>query len=276
MMWERCEELLESKGTSTQRGMRVTKIRHRRGRVESVLAQTSSGEVHEYPAGQVISTMCLRELAEVLDPKPPEDVLRAARALRYRDFLTVVLVVKRDAVFPDNWIYIHSPDVKVGRIQNYKNWSPEMVPDPSRTALGLEYFLWNEDPQWNWSDERLLELGIRECVRIGLIKPREVEDGTVTRMKKAYPVYDRDYQQNVAIIAQYLKSFANLQTIGRNGLHRYNNQDHSMLTGVYAARNIAGGKYDVWSINTDSSYHEAGEMGEFDPGDRLVPRTVTV
>ena len=122
-------------------------------------------------------------------------MLRAANRLRYRDYLTVVLIVKRADVFPDNWIYIHSPEVKLGRIQNYKNWSPHMVPDPSRTSLGLEYFLWDHDEEWSWPRERLIEMGIRECAQIGLIDPREVEDGTVVRMPKAYPVYDQTYQQ---------------------------------------------------------------------------------
>jgi len=186
-------------------------------------------------------------------------VIAAANRLRYRDYLTVVLIVKREAVFPDNWIYIHSPEVKMGRIQNYKNWSPEMTPDPSRTSLGLEYFLWEKDEEWEWSHERLIELGVKECARIGLVEPGEVEDGTIVRMKKAYPVYDQNYHESLAIIRNYLESFSNLQTVGRNGLHRYNNQDHSMLTAIYAARNITGERNDVWSVNTEMEYHEDGE-----------------
>ena len=173
--------------------------------------------------------------------------------------------------FPDNWIYIHSPEVRMGRIQNYKNWSPEMVPDPSRTSLGLEYFLWDTDDEWTWSDERLIERGIREGGQIGLIQPRDVEDSTVVRMKKAYPVYDQRYVQHVATIRRYLERFQNLQTVGRNGLHRYNNQDHSMLTGIYAARNIVGEVCDVWSVNTEETYHEEGRAVSATAGDRLVP-----
>jgi hypothetical protein len=198
-------------------------------------------------------------------------VLRAAELLRYRDYLTVVLIINREAVFPDNWIYIHSPEVKMGRIQNYKNWSPDMTPDASRTALGLEYFLWDQDEEWRWSRERLVEQGIRECARIGLIDPREVDDGVVVRMPKAYPVYDQWYQSSVAVIRRYLENFPNLQTIGRNGLHRYNNQDHSMLTGVYAARNVVGERHDVWSVNTEMEYHEEGQTPDFKTGDRGVP-----
>jgi hypothetical protein len=153
-----------------------------------------------------------------------------------------------------------------------------------RTSLGLEYFLWEKDEEWTWPDERLIELGIKECARIGLIEPSEVQDGTVVRMKKAYPVYDGNYHESLALLQQYIESFENLQTVGRNGLHRYNNQDHSMLTGVYAARNIAGEKNDVWSVNTEMEYHEEvrGEKAEFAAekntalGDRLVPARVSV
>jgi protoporphyrinogen oxidase len=256
MMWERCEELLANQGNETVRGIKVEKIRHHHGRVECVYGRTHEGEAIEFGGDHFISSMPLRSLIRVLSPAPPDEVLEAANTLRYRDYLTVVLIAKREKVFPDNWIYIHSPEVKMGRIQNYKNWSPEMVPDPSRTSLGLEYFLWDNDKEWGWSNDRLIEHGIQECASIDMIEPDEVEDGTVVRMKKAYPVYDRQYQDSLAIIRRYLESIPNLQTVGRNGLHRYNNQDHSMLTAVYAARNIVGEQHDVWSVNTEMEYHE--------------------
>jgi protoporphyrinogen oxidase len=271
MMWERCEELLAESGSATLRGVRIERIRHRHGRVESVCGRTSAGERVEYGGEHFISTMPLHDLIHILAPAPPAEVVQAANRLRYRDYLTVVLIVKRETVFPDNWIYIHSPEVKVGRIQNYKNWSPDMVPDPSRTSLGLEYFLWDKDEEWCWPQQRLIELGVEECARIGLIDPGEVEDGTVVRMQKAYPVYDQHYYHSVVTVRHYLESLANLQTIGRNGLHRYNNQDHSMLTGVYAARNIVGERYDVWSVNTEMEYHEEGRAAEGGGGDRFVP-----
>ena len=271
MMWERCEEILAAQGSATLRGVSVERIRHQHGRVECVYGRTSGGEKVEFSGDQVISTMPLRELIHALDPAPPDEVLRAANHLRYRDYLTVVLIVNRESVFPDNWIYIHTPEVKIGRIQNYKNWSPAMVPDPSRTSLGLEYFLWDRDAAWHWSEEQLIALGTRECAQLGFVTPSEVEDGTVVRMQKAYPVYDRWYADSLATIRRYLESFANLQTIGRNGLHRYNNQDHSMLTGVYAARNILGEKYDVWSVNTEQEYHEESRVGGGMVGERLVP-----
>jgi protoporphyrinogen oxidase len=274
MMWERCEELLAKRGNETIRGVRVERIRHRHGHIQCVYGRTSSDEWVEFGGDHFVSTMPLRELIQALDPAPPDEVWRAANHLRYRDYLTVVLIVKRDAVFPDNWIYIHSPEVKMGRIQNYKNWSPDMVPNPSRTSLGLEYFLWDKDEEWGWSNQRLIDLGIRECARIGLIDPGEVEEGTVVRMKKAYPVYDQLYHQSLSTVRRYLESFSNLQTIGRNGLHRYNNQDHSMLTGVYAARNIVGETHDVWSVNTEMEYHEEARATAATGGDRLVPTRV--
>ncbi len=269
MMWERCQDVLTQRGMKTITGVKVETIRHQNGRVLAVSGRTASGDLIECESEQIISTMPLRNLIRALDPPPPDEVRQAAEGLRYRDYLTVALIVRRASVFPDNWLYIHSPEVKVGRIQNYKNWSPEMVPDASRTSLGLEYFLWDREEMWSWSTQRLIDLGIRECAEIGLIEAGEVEDGTVVRMKKAYPIYDHHYRNHLAIIRNYLKTIGNLQTIGRNGLHRYNNQDHSMLTGIYAARNIAGGQYDVWSVNTEKEYHE--EAGQTAGGDRLVP-----
>lgn len=276
MMWERCEDLVAGRGGKTQRGIRVDRLRHRNGRVEAVVGRTLHGEHVEIEGDSFISTMPLRDMIRALDPEPPLEVLRAAARLRYRDYLTVVLMVNREAVFPDNWLYVHSPEVKMGRIQNYKNWSPFMVPDSSRTSLGLEYFLWDKDEEWVWPDTRLIEAGIRECARLGLIEPHEVEDGTVVRAEKAYPVYDHEYQVQVETLRRYIGAFSNLQTIGRNGLHRYNNQDHSMLTGIYAARNLMGANHDVWAVNTEKAYHEQGRSVPESSGDRLVPSRVTV
>jgi len=276
MMWERCEELVAGYGSQTLKGIKVERIRHRHGRVECVSGRTKTGERLDFEGSHFVSTMPLKELIEAMDPSPPEKVVEAAHGLRYRDYLTVVLVVNRESVFPDNWIYIHSPEVKMGRMQNYKNWSPYMVPNPSRTSLGLEYFLWEKDEEWTWSNDRLIELGVRECAQIGLINPREVEDGTVVRMEKAYPVYDHQYLDHVWTIRQFLETLTNFQTIGRNGLHRYNNQDHSMVTGVYAAQNIMGGNQDVWAVNTEKEYHEEGQSTPGNAGDRMVPARVQV
>ena len=168
-------------------------------------------------------------------------------------------------------------EMVLGRIQNYKNWSPHMVADPSRTSLGLEYFLWDQDEEWTWQRERLIEHGIKDCAELGLIEPQEVEDGTVVRMPKAYPVYDQTYQDSLATVRNYLRGLSNLQLIGRNGQHRYNNQDHSMLAGVYAARNLAGARYDVWSVNTEREYHEEGaEPSALEPGAIVTDRSVPI
>lgn len=275
MMWERCEQILAQRSVNTLRGLQVVRIRHEHGKVVAVVARNAAGELVDLPASDCISSMPIRELINALDPPPPPEVLRAANALRYRDYLTVVLILRRPEIFPDNWIYVHSPEVKLGRIQNYKNWSPAMVPDAGTTALGLEYFLWDEDEQWTWPQQRLLDLGIGECERLGLIEPRDVEDGTIVRMPKAYPIYDQAYRSNLATVRSYLASIGNLQLIGRNGQHRYNNQDHSMLTGIYAARNLAlGNQYDVWSVNTEAEYHEEVSASDVSSFDRMQPERV--
>ncbi len=273
MMWEACEGILNDFGSPTLKQQFVNRIFHKNGRVSHILTKNTRNEATEYSGSNFISTMPLKELIFSLDPAPPDEILKAAKLLRYRDYLTVVLMIDRPHVFPDNWIYIHTPEVKMGRIQNYKNWSPDMVPDSSKTSLGLEYFLWEKDEEWTWEDSRLIELGINECAALNLIQKNEVLEGTVVRMKKAYPVYDSNYHHCVELLRQYMGTFENLQTIGRNGLHRYNNQDHSMLTGVYAARNTEQLEYDVWAVNTEQEYHET-DKATAKTGDRLVPTKI--
>ncbi len=275
-MWEACQRRLAQAGCETVFDTPVERVRHRNGRVECVQTRGADGSAGEFGGSHFISSMPLRELILALDPPPPAEVLAAANKLRYRDYLTVVLVVNRPEMFPDNWIYIHAPEVKVGRVQNYKSWSPDMVPDAKRCSLGLEYFLWDSDEEWTWPDERLIELGIAESERIGLIRRAEVVDGVVVRMPKAYPIYDRDYRATLDVLRRYVSTFGNFQTIGRNGQHRYNNQDHSMLAGVYAARNVARGRYDeydVWDVNVEQEYHEQGRVVEARsaPVERIIP-----
>jgi hypothetical protein len=184
-------------------------------------------------------------------------VLRAANNLRYRDFLIISLVVARENVVPDNWLYIHEPGVRVGRIQNFKNWSPAMVPDPHKTCLGMEYFVFEGDDLWSSPDAKLIELAKREITKLGLVRPEEIEDGAVVRMPKAYPMYDNGWTDQVMIIRKYLEqALPNLQLVGRNGMHKYNNQDHSMMTALCAARNILGENHDLWAINTEPEYGE--------------------
>jgi protoporphyrinogen oxidase len=207
--------------------------------------------------------------------------LDAANKLGYRDFLTVSLIVNKPDLFKDNWIYIHDPSVKVGRIQNFKNWSPHMVPDPQKTCLGLEYFCFEGDGLWNMPDKELIALGTKEVAELGLVAEGDVEDGAVVRMPKAYPVYDAEYIDAVNTIRAYIESLGNLYLVGRNGMHKYNNQDHSMLTAMLSVKNILGANYDVWGVNVDNEYHE--EIRESDESELslvastqpLIPRRIS-
>ncbi|MBE9078743.1 NAD(P)/FAD-dependent oxidoreductase [Romeria aff. gracilis LEGE 07310] len=256
MMWERCQEILDRKGSPVHLHTRVEKIEHENGRVTKVTARKGD-ETLELEGDDYVSSMPVTALIRCLHPAPPAHVLKAARGLKYRDFLIVPIIVNLKSLFPDNWIYIHSPEFKVGRIQNFKNWSPKMVPDPEKTCLGMEYFCSEGDQLWEMSDSELVKLASREIVGLGLVPVQAlVEDGTVIRQKKAYPVYDGEYRDHLQVMQDYIQSFQNLQTVGRNGMHRYNNQDHSMLTGLLAAKNILGEHHDLWNVNVERSYHE--------------------
>jgi protoporphyrinogen oxidase len=277
-MWETAARRLKNEhGVETHLRQRVESILHDGKRVRSIVVRDAAGGTREVTGEHVISSMPVQTLLHCMDPLPPAEVLAAADQLRYRDYLTVVLIVNQPSLFPDNWIYIHSPEVKLGRIQNYKNWSPHMVADPSKTALGLEYFVQEGDEYWSASDAELIELGKRETEVLGLAKASDVQDGCVIRMPKAYPVYDGDYQGALQIIRKWLDGLPNLHLIGRNGQHRYNNQDHSMVTACYAAENIAAGRavHDVWDVNVDAEYHEEVRAADNPSGDRLVPGRAT-
>lgn len=255
MMWEAFCAAVEAHGGQVRLSSPVAAVHRDDTRIVSVSVQQDGAE-GEIPGTHFVSTMALRDFINALNPPPPPDVLRAANELRYRDFLTVVLIVDAPNLFPDNWIYVHTPRVNVGRIQNFKNWSKAMVPDRSKTSLGMEYFVTEGDELWTMPDENLIDLAKRELEIIGIAPASLVIDGTVKRMRKAYPVYDSTYRANLGIVRGYLDAFENLQTIGRNGMHKYNNQDHSMMTGLLAARNILGAQHDVWSVNTDLEYQE--------------------
>src|SRR2546423_252939 len=212
-------------------------------------------------ANHVISPDPMRDWASGIHPSVQERTRRAAESLKYRDFITVMLILKERNKFSDNWIYIHDPRVKVGRVQNFKSWSPEMVPDADKACYGLEYFCFEGDGLWESNDEDLIELAKRELIQIGLTREGDVVDGTVVRQKKAYPVYDDDYARHVATIRQELDTrYPNLHLVGRNGMHKYNNQDHAMMTAMLCVENIlADAKlYDLWQVNADGGYHEAG------------------
>jgi protoporphyrinogen oxidase/GT2 family glycosyltransferase len=255
-MWETLAERLQHCGQSILLRRRVVRLCHEKGQVTRVVTRSSSSE-ESFSGSSFISSMPIRSLVRALHPPAPPEVQRAAEALRYRDFLTVVLIVNRKDALADNWIYIHEPSVKVGRIQNFKNWSPAMVPDQEKTSLGLEYFVFHNDELWQSSDSDLIELATREIVQLGLVRREEIEDGTVVRMPKAYPMYDNGWNRNVNCIRNYLRSsLPNLQLVGRNGMHKYNNQDHSMMTALFAARNIMGAEYDLWAVNTEPEYQE--------------------
>jgi protoporphyrinogen oxidase len=255
MMWEAVADIVQQKGSTLCLGAETEKIYWTQKGVQSVGVNVNGR--HEVVRGtHVISSMPIRELIESFEPAVPDDVMQAARSLNYRDFLTVSLIVNKRDIFKDNWVYIHDPQVTVGRIQNFKNWSSHMVPDPNKTCLGLEYFCFEGDELWSMPDHRLIELGKRELEVLGLVKAPEVEDGRVVRMPKAYPVYDSTYQEALKVIKHFISQLDNLQLVGRNGLHKYNNQDHSMLTAMLAVKNISGKNYDLWSVNTDQNYLE--------------------
>lgn len=197
-----------------------------------------------------VSSMPIKELVQKLDPPPPKDVVLAASNLEYRAFILVALIVNLENVFKDHWIYVHDPEVKVGRIQNFKNWSPHVVPDKSKTCLGLEYFCFEDDYLWKMTDVDLISLGTKELSNLGFCKEDDIEDGSVVRMPNAYPVYNDDYKDSLKILRKFFNNFDNLQLIGRNGTHKYNNQDHSMLTGMLAVDNILGANHDLWEVNS--------------------------
>ncbi len=256
MMWERCQQILNNKDSPVHLRTRVTSVEHDGKNVRKVIAQRGDKTL-ELSSDSYVSSIPITALVKALKPAPPQAVLEAANGLKYRDFLIVPLVINLKDIFPDNWIYIHSPEFKVGRIQNFKNWSKAMVPDLSKTCVGMEFFCSEGDSLWEMSNEELIALASQEIVELGLVPSLKfVEDGTVIRQKKAYPVYDGDYRKHLDVIQRYLQQFENLQTVGRNGMHRYNNQDHSMLTGLLAAKNILGEKHDLWNVNVERSYHE--------------------
>ena len=267
-MWERMSEKITERGGEVRMNAPVSKINIREGQVVSVIA---GGQ--EIPCSQVVSSLALRNTVGFADPALPAEIQDAAKGLRYRDFLTVGLVIEVDDVenepFPDNWIYIHEPDVTVGRIQNFRSWSPWMVPDPEvkETCIGLEYFCFEGDELWDMDDDKLVELGKRELAQLGLGDTGRVKTGFAVRVEKAYPMYDPDYDVRVGVIRDWLETIPNLVQVGRNGLHRYNNSDHSMLTSMRAVENILDGSgHDIWAVNAESAYHEEdGDAKEIQP-----------
>ncbi len=262
MMWEACAEKITTLGGKLEMGCRVKRCSfvEESGNWE-LEYEDQHCDVRVIETEHVISSAPMRELVCGLSPAVSERTRRAARGLKYRDFLTVMLILRDRQMFDDNWIYIHDPSVKVGRVQNFRSWSPEMVPEPDKVCYGLEYFCFEHDGLWNSSDSDLIDLAKRELIQIGLAKQGDFVDGCVIRQKKAYPVYDDNYAQNVAIVRRELETrYPNLHVVGRNGMHKYNNQDHAMMTAMLSVENIlADAKlYDLWQVNSDAEYHEAG------------------
>jgi protoporphyrinogen oxidase len=275
MMWEEAARKAKQQGARLLMGRNLSSLHYDAvKKIWSIAVEKADGTIEHFTAHHVVSSAPVAELVTKLNPKPIS-ILHACQ-LRYRDFLTVALMVKKPDLFPDNWIYIHDPSVKAGRVQNFRSWSPYMVPE-GMSCLGLEYFCFENDRLWSLPDSELIALAKREVVKIGLVKEEDVVDACVVRQAKAYPVYDEGYKDNMATIRLDLEStYPTLHMVGRNGMHKYNNQDHAMMTGMLTAKNILAGQriYDVWDVNEDAEYHEAGMSGvkEALQSERLVPR----
>jgi len=261
-MWDAAARRVEEQGGRVLKGRALRSLSYDEEQTRwSVEVSTHAGGRERYTARDVMSSIPLRELVDKIAPAPASRL--SAGALRYRDFLIVALILNKPDIFPDNWIYIHDPAVKVGRIQNFGSWSPEMV-QPGMSCVGLEYFCFEGDGLWNASDLALIELAKKEIAQIGLVAESEVVGACVVRQAKAYPVYDENYRKHVAAVRSDLEArYPTLHLVGRNGMHKYNNQDHAMMTAMLTARNILAGKriYDVWAVNEDAEYHEAGSAG---------------
>ena len=265
MMWEKTAELIDTHGGEVHLRSEVVRVNREGNHVKSIdvrkWSEDGSAPVVERVAGEhFINSMALRDLIKAFDPPPPPEVVAAAEKLKYRDFLIVTLVLDHADPFKDNWIYIHSPEVMVGRIQNFRAWSKEMLPDQNTASIGMEYFCQQGDGLWNMSDDELRDLASKELEELGLAKAADVIGAAIIRQPKAYPVYDGEYRVALDVLEEWLLSLDNFQTVGRNGLHRYNNQDHSMLSAMFAARNILGENNDIWNVNVERSYHEEFEV----------------
>jgi protoporphyrinogen oxidase len=255
MMWRGFQEKIESEGGQIHFNTEVHQIIRENDRVKSI-RYLQNGEMFDMSVDHVISSMPINRLVKALEPMVPASVADAASSLSYRSFLIVNLIVKRRELFQDQWIYVHSPEVSVGRIQNFKNWSAAMVPDPEMSSVGMEYFCNEGDDTWTMNDVELIAMATNELDNLGLADANDVVDGFIVRQPQAYPVYDEDYVYYTQTIRNFLDNIQNLQTIGRNGMHRYNNMDHSMLTGILAVKNLMGERHDIWSVNEDEDYLE--------------------
>jgi protoporphyrinogen oxidase len=265
MLWEECARKMVARGGQLEMGAAVTHLAwDAAARQWTVSVRRVDGSTHELTAEHVVSSAPLSMLDRALSPALSPEAALAVRALRYRDFITVALILRDRDAFDDNWIYIHDPGVKVGRIQNFKSWSPEMVPDPSLCCYGLEYFCFEHDALWSSDDGALVDLAVRELEAVGLGRRCDLVDACVVRQPKAYPVYDDGYARRLEVVRAELQTrFPTFHPVGRNGMHKYNNQDHAMMTAMLSVENILAGErvYDVWKVNQDAEYHEDGRAG---------------
>ena len=255
MMWQRFVEAIGDGNGKVLLNARLSKVCHESGRLTHIMYEKDT--IQRVKTSHVISTLPISRLVSMMDPQPPEDIQGAAARLSYRSFVIVMLIIDQKELFPDQWIYIHNPEVRVGRIQNFKNWSKEMVPDPGKTSIGMEYFCNQGDAFWCLPDDQLTGVASSELAKLALAKPGDIIDSYVVRQPDAYPVYDQRYEKNLRILRAYVDTFDNLQTIGRNGMHRYNNMDHSMQSGILAAENALGAGHDLWEINEEDVYLES-------------------
>lgn len=268
MMWEVCAEKCKEMGAQILMNTAVKSLKYDQQQNKWSLRLADNTEQHGFD--HVISSAPMYELIPGIYPQVSATALQAAKGLHYRDFITVVLILKNATTFTENWIYIHEPSVKVGRIQNFKTWSREMVPDETMDCYGLEYFCFEGDGMWTMEDKKLIALGTEEIIALGLARKEQIVDGYVVRQPKAYPVYDHDYKEKINVIRDELKQYPSLHLVGRNGMHKYNNQDHSIMTSMYVVKNILAGdnKYDPWKVNQDAEYIEEEQDQQ---GGRLTP-----
>ncbi len=256
LMYDTMRDKVRAMGGQVRLREEAVRVERDGFRVKRVVSRGADGVEVVHEGDEFLSSMPLTLLIRALSPRVPDAVWEAAHALTFRNLLTIDLIVDHPDLFPDNWIYIHEKKLQLGRIQNFKNWSPHMVPDASKTSLGLEYFCFDDDPIWKMSTSELVALGTREMEQTGLLKGARVLDGTAVWVPKAYPVYKRGYERHLDVIVDYLRRFENLQTMGRYGMFKYNNADHSILTALLAVENLYGGTHDIWAVNTDTEYHE--------------------
>ncbi len=270
-MWERVADIIKEKGGEIIFNCDAKKITQENGKISEVFYQTNSQkELVCLKGDYFFSTMPVIDLVNAFTNPIPEDVLRVGNGLQYRDFMTVGLLLNKlkiknetniktlNNIVPDNWIYIQEKEVKIGRLQIFNNWSPYMVEDPNKVWIGLEYFCYENDELWSMKDEDFIQFAIEELDSINIIEKEDVLDSTLVRMPKAYPAYFGTYSQ-FDVIRNYMDGIENLFLIGRNGMHKYNNADHSMLTAIEAVNNIINeikGKDNVWKVNTEKEYHE--------------------